>query len=276
MANALLRWAGSKRKLVPVLRQHWGDCQGRYIEPFAGSACLFFALEPPAAIIGDINSDLIESYSIIRTNPDEVHRRLVRARSTSTNYYRVRNLDPTTLSPIERAVRFCFLNRYCFNGLYRTNTDGRFNVPYGGQKSGNPPTLRTFRAAADLLGRATLIAGGFEKVLNLEREGDFVYLDPPYRVSSRRVFREYDPSSFSKPDLERLCGWLEELECRQVHFLASYAESAEARLLAKGFYTRRVRLRRNIAGFTGSRRTASELLISNRPLSKNRSRRDPY
>ena len=74
MANALLRWAGSKRKLVPVLRQHWGDCQGRYIEPFAGSACLFFALEPPAAIIGDINSDLIESYSIIRTNPDEVHR----------------------------------------------------------------------------------------------------------------------------------------------------------------------------------------------------------
>ena len=118
------------------------------------------------------------------------------------------------------------------------------------------------------MGRATLIAGGFEKVLNLAREGDFVYLDPPYRVSSRRVFREYDPSSFSKPDLERLCGWLEELECRQVHFLASYAESAEARLLAKGFYTRRVRLRRNIAGFTGSRRTASELLISNRPLSK--------
>lgn len=156
-----------------------------------------------------------------------------------------------------------YLNRYCFNGIYRTNAAGEFNVPYGGRRSGQPPTLDEFVEAAQLLRRARLVAKDFSKVLEMVEPGDFVYLDPPYRVSTRRVFREYDRATFSETDLTRLREWLIRLDRMGVPFVVSYAESPEAKVLAKGFYSRRVRVRRNIAGFTSSRRLASELVVSN-------------
>lgn len=261
-----MRWAGSKRRLVPVLRDYWGEREARYVEPFAGSACLFFDLEPTKAILGDINGDLIETYQVIRTNPAEVYRRLSRMTNSAVNYYRVRRLDPNCLTPMNRAARFIYLNRYCFNGLYRTNLAGAFNVPYGGYKSGTLPTLQALRKAGELLTNAELIAGDFARILEKVSYGDFVYLDPPYRVTNRRVFGEYDASIFSTEDLQRLRAWLEELTRRNIEFLLSYAESAEARVLSDGFNVRRIRVRRNIAGFTGSRRVASEMLISNAAL----------
>jgi DNA adenine methylase len=263
MAKPLIKWAGSKRRILPLLAEHWGQGHRRYVEPFAGSACFFFHLSPTLAVLGDLNGELIDTYGQVRENPEDVYFALASISNDPVTYYRMRAIKPATLPAIQRAARFLYLNRYCFNGLYRTNLSGDFNVPYGGKRSGAIPSFPAFMAASEELRRAELHQGDFDSVLSLVEPGDFVYLDPPYRVKSRRVFREYDGSTFSENDLGRLRAWLERLASRNIRFLVSYAESSEARVLAEGFNTRRVRVRRNIAGFAGDRRVSSELLIFN-------------
>ena len=164
-----------------------------------------------------------------------------------------------------RAARFIYLNRFCFNGLYRTNAAGRFNVPYGGQKSGRIPSLSELNDASTLLARAELVAGDFSRVLAKVQRGDFVYLDPPFSVQSHRVFREYDPASFGPSDLFRMRAALEDLDHRGITFLLSYADSAEGATMARGFHCSQVVTRRHIAGFARNRRTAIELLVTNAP-----------
>jgi DNA adenine methylase len=178
-------------------------------------------------------------------------------------YLKMRDSDLTRLSPAARAARFIYLNRFCFNGIYRTNLEGKFNVPYGGTKSGKLPSDEVLADCSRLLKRAKLIAGDFEEVLRHVQPRDFVYLDPPFLVGSRRVFREYNGAVFSTNDLKRLRSWLLRLDRLSVAFLLSYAECREAHALAIGFYKRRVTVNRSIAGFADTRRTARELLISN-------------
>jgi len=267
MAHPLFRWAGSKKKLVSALiRSYRAGNAERYIEPFAGSACLFFALEPNHAILGDINADLISTYRVVRRSPHRLHAFLSRLPNNRETYYRMRGHNPASLSQSQRAVRFLYLNRYCFNGLYRTNAAGQFNVPYGGSRTGPLPGLHDLARCSQLLKRAQLVAGDFMIVLERVRADDFVYLDPPYQVRRRRVFRQYHESGFSVVDVERLRKAIQEIDRRDARFLLSYAESVEGRFLAKGFVSKRVKIRRNIAGFAGNRRSAYELLISNRPL----------
>lgn len=258
-----LRWAGSKRQLLPVLSGYWHREYMRYVEPFAGSACLFFRLRPRQAILGDINAELIATYREIRDRLDDVIASLATLKKGRDEYLSLRETDPTSLTPADRAARFIYLNRFCFNGLYRTNLAGRFNVPYGGDKAGNLPSDDALRKASELLQNAQLMAGDFGNVLELVRPGDFVYMDPPFAVKSRRIFNEYDPSLFGPEDICRLRGWMEALSERNVPFLVSYADSEEADSLQEGFYTEMVTVRRNIAGFTGSRIMSSEVLISN-------------
>ena len=127
----IFRWAGSKRKLVPILLKHCPSSYGRYIEPFAGSACLFFALKPKKAILGDINEELLRAYNTIRKHPKMVARAAKVIPNSKVMYYKIRNTDPNILNPVDRAARFVFLNRFCFNGVYRVNKRGQFNVPRG-------------------------------------------------------------------------------------------------------------------------------------------------
>ena len=266
MAKPLLRWAGSKRQLTSTLSEFWTDSHKRYVEPFAGSACLFFALEPEAAILGDINADLIHAYRQVCDHPGAVHDAYSSFHNTAEDYYRIRSFDPTVLEPHEQAGRFIYLNRYCFNGLYRTNLNGAFNVPYGGRKSGTLPGLDELEAVSERLSGVTLVAGDFWRVLRRTRPGDLVYLDPPYRVAGQRVFRQYDLSVFPSTGLKRLREWLVRLTSRGIEFVISYADSAEAKSLAKGFRFRSAEVRRNIAGFAGSRKRAKEILVTNRHL----------
>jgi DNA adenine methylase len=177
---------------------------------------------------------------------------------------RLRATDPSTLDPIRRAARFLYLNRYCFNGLYRTNTSGRFNVPYAPSKSGKLPDWDAFSAAALLLSRAKLLEADFEDVLLKHvRAGDFVYLDPPYAVQNRRVFRQYDAVSFGVDDLERLAVALHALDATGARFLVSYAFCKEAIAAFKGWRITKTFVHRNISGFAQHRRLAAELLVSN-------------
>ena len=263
MAKPLLRWAGSKQQLVGELAQYWADTNGRYVEPFAGSARLFFRLEPKAALLGDINAELVATYCEVRDHPEDVHASLSRLRNDADKYYELRGLDPETLSKPVRAARFIYLNRYCFNGLYRTNQSGKFNVPYGGRKCGQLPPLSTLEETSDLLKCATIVCFDFATTLEDAKQDDFVYLDPPFSVAEKRVFREYDSAGFGNADIARLRKSIEALEEAGVGFVLSYDDSKEGQVLADGFQSTRVSTRRNIAGFSGSRRRATELLISN-------------
>jgi DNA adenine methylase len=261
-----LRWAGSKRKLLARLKQYWRpDYHQRYIEPFVGSACLFFDLTPKRAILGDSNRELIELYRAVKLAPKSLFDRLVRLRRNADTYYRWRAKDPEAGDAETRALRFLYLNRNCFNGIYRTNSEGGFNVPFGG-KNGKPNGAlerEDFMRAATHLRRARFVAGDFTQTLALAEKGDFVYLDPPFAVSSRRVFTEYGERTFDTTDVERLARELRRLNKIGAEFLVSYADCKEARQLAAEWSATKLFVRRNVAGFSSHRRMASEWLISN-------------
>jgi DNA adenine methylase len=261
--KTILRWAGSKTQLLPKLRQFWKDGYARYVEPFAGSSCLFFDLEPRQGILGDLNWELMTALRALRSDAELVIQCLKRLPTGKENYYRIRTIDPQQLSPAELSARFLYLNRFCFNGLYRTNLSGMFNVPYAQPKSKVRFDEVAIVNASRALQRSSLIHGDFEVTLSYVREGDFVYLDPPYAVTARRVFREYLPSSFSNVDLPRLKRSLEQLAARDIAFVITYADSRESRRLLAPWKPRRVWVRRNIAGFAAARRGYYELLASN-------------
>lgn len=265
--NSFLRWAGSKRLILPKLAKYCPSTIKRYVEPFAGSARLFFALEPQRAVLGDLNEELIRTMRAVRRDVDLVLAAVRRLPLGKEAYYEIRRIDPRPLSDAEVAGRFIYLNRYCFNGLFRTNMQGRFNVPYAAPKQGRllPIAENAIVEAAQLLRRAMLVHGDFETTLAQVRDGDFVYLDPPYAVERRRVFSEYLPGSFSGEDLARLSKCLEGLEERGAYFVISYADSKEARDLLRRWAPKRVHTPRHIAGFAAGRRGAYELIATNVP-----------
>ncbi|MBX3296708.1 MAG: Dam family site-specific DNA-(adenine-N6)-methyltransferase [Acidobacteria bacterium] len=266
-AQSFLRWAGSKKQILPTLEKFWSpSTHKRYVEPFAGSACLFFRLKPDRGMLGDINKDLIATYLEIKYRLDELVEELGKLKKGREHYLSVRGLDTSILTASQRAARFIYLNRFCFNGLYRTNSKGQFNVPYGGERSGDIPSIETLRKCSSILKSAKLVAGDFNKILEMVEPGDFVYLDPPYSVEARRVFKQYNAAVFGDDDLRRLRSWLTKLANHNIDFLVSYADCEEADRLRRGFYYRTINVRRNIAGFTDSRQLSKEIIISSRPI----------
>jgi DNA adenine methylase len=262
-AKPFLRWAGSKRKQLPRLAAYWSDSHTGYVEPFAGSACLFFALAPGNAVLGDRNAELIEVYNVVRDDPERLYRRLLRIKRDQATYSRWRRMDPNSLDRDTRALRMLYLNRNCFNGIYRTNMDGGFNVPMG-RKPGIYFSKEDLLRCSRLLSKVKLVAGDFVKTLENVEQGDFVYLDPPYAVNSRRIFRQYGKDVFASSDIPRFAAALKDIDAAKADFLVSYADCREARELARTWNSIRLPIRRNIAGFAGARRNAYEWLITNR------------
>ena len=228
-----------------------------------GSACLFFELNPRQAILGDINTDLINVYNVIRDHYEEVHCRLLTLQVTKEEYYRIRAIKPSELDEIGQATRFIYLNRFCFNGLYRTNSKGQFNVPFASGKTGSLPSLDTLKEVSSMLKIAELRCSDFEKTIFDAAAGDFVYLDPPYAVSGKRIFREYYPNSFGGDDLPRLRQALELLDAKNVKFVLSYAYSEETMEAFKKWDFEIVSTQRNISGFSKHRRKANEIIFTN-------------
>ena len=263
----VIRWAGSKRQSLAYLRPYWSSRFTRYVEPFAGSACLFFDLNPPEAILADINAELITTYSALKRNVFRVIDAIRRLKKGKRAYYQIRRINPRTLGDFDLAARFLYLNARCFNGLYRTNQKGEFNVPY------RPPGYdavdeNRLIAAAEALTKVSLYQSDFEETIGLVQNTDFVYLDPPYALDSRRVFSQYGPSSFSTMDLRRLGKCLELISERGARFVITYGDSSEARRLLHPWKPRRIWTRRHIAGFACHRRGIYELLASNIELER--------
>ena len=257
-----MRWAGSKRKSLQSLTAFWSDRFERYIEPFVGSACLFLKIKPNASILSDLNSSLIDTYRAIEKNPRAIAERLYAIPRDSRTYYEVRHRIKTATNPTERAAFFVYLNRNCFNGIYRTNLNGDFNVPFGAEQ-GQYPRPCDFDTTAKLLRKATLIAGDFGATLRHLRKDDFVYLDPPFAATGVRTFVEYGKRSFSEDDLDRLSRHIDRIDSRSASFLVSYADCPRAREIAKNWNWKSIEVRRHVAGFTSKRKMAGELLITN-------------
>ena len=260
-ASTVIRWAGSKRLLMPALLQRIPQQMNFYIEPFAGSACLFFHIAPARAILGDINKDLINTYNILQKSPRTLHRAVARIDRTPTEYYRIRQQAPDNLSEFEQAVRFLYLNRNCYNGVYRTNSKGQFNVPMG-RKTGALPSADAFEQASRIMREARFVACDYKSVLALASKGDFVYLDPPY--TSSRYRGEYGPGAFSAQLEPELLSCLADLDARKINFMLSYTVSDEVLKGASKYWKiENLHVRRHVAGFAKHRILADEIVVRN-------------
>ena len=261
-AAPLLRWPGSKRKLIPRIKPLIPPDFARYIEPFAGSACLFFALKPSRAVLNDLNKDLIETYEIVRAHPRLVSR-AVNEFHVGDNYYEVRAIPPASLHPILRAARFVYLNRTCFNGIYRTNRRGEFNVPRG-RRTGRVPSEAAFYRCSFALRSAELRLGDFGACLGDVGPRDFVYLDPPYATDGRVGYGEYGYGCFSATDIPRLVTCLERIDRVGATFLLSYAAWPNLLSLINKWPPYYHSVRHSVSASASHRAIVDEVLVTNR------------
>lgn len=232
--SPLIKWAGGKRRLLADIRRVTPDTFERYFEPFVGSGALFFSILPENARLSDANSELIEMYTEVRDNVEGVIHALRRLHNSEEDYYRIRSSSPRT--PATKAARFIYLCTLSFNGIYRQNLKGQFNVPYGYKtqlKHYDTEHLREI--SAHLQGREVIHAD-FEVAVETAREGDFVYFDPPYTVAhGNNGFVKYNAKIFSWDDQKRLARTalrLRELGC---HVVVSNADHQSIRDLYPNF-----------------------------------------
>lgn len=199
-----LKWAGGKRWFASRYFNMVPNSFDRYVEPFLGGGSMYFALKPACALLSDLNSDLIHCYQTIKNSPDAVNALLAdhHFRHSETYYYKSRAAKPT--DPIERAAWFIYLNRTCWNGLYRVNKRNEFNVPIGTKCNVVLPT-DNFQAVSRMLQGAEIHNQDFEKTLNSAKDGDFVFVDPPYTVKHNlNGFVKYNDKIFQWEDQIRL------------------------------------------------------------------------
>lgn len=260
--RSIIRWAGSKRQLIPSLRPWIPHTYNNYVEPFAGSACVFFDLAPTKAILGDINSELMLTYRQLRRSPTALHEAVSKIPRTPQQYYTIRSLDPASLTAFDRAKRFIYLNRNCFNAVYRVNKKGHFNVPWG-TRTGDTPSAEEFRACARLLRRADLVTSDFESMIDRAMDGDFLYLDPPYTKSVADEPGLFGAGAFKRQDMERLLAALRRAADRGAKYLLSFEYDKSLVSALPGATVKRIVARRHVAGFSGSRGLVRELIFTN-------------
>jgi DNA adenine methylase len=164
-SQPFLKWAGGKTQLLDELLKRVPKAYNTYYEPFIGGGALFFAISPAKAVIADINDDLVNVYNVVRDNPEELLNALSKYVNEKDFYYEVRSQDQNTLTPLERAARLIYLNRTCFNGLYRVNKSGQFNVPFAAYKNPNIVQTERIMAASNALNDTEVFNASFEQVL---------------------------------------------------------------------------------------------------------------
>ena len=213
-STPFLKWAGGKRWLIDSHSNIFPLNFRRYIEPFLGSGAVFFALQPSSAILSDLNEELIDTYAAIKEDWDNVFAALTmhHSRHSKEYYYKIRSSKPRAAHT--RAAKFIYLNRTCWNGLYRVNLQGEFNVPIGTKVNAIYPTDDFGLLSRNLAG-ATLLAGDFERAIAMAEAGDLVFADPPYTVKHNlNGFVKYNEKIFSWEDQIRLSESLKQAASR--------------------------------------------------------------
>lgn len=233
LVRPFLKWAGGKRQLLPEIVKYVPKMTSKhtYYEPFLGGGALLFELQRPKAVINDRNKELINCYKVIRDSLDELMEELSKDKysNSETSYYEMRDLDRSTkkyeiLSEVEKAARIIYLNKTCYNGLFRVNSQGQFNVPFGRYKNPNFLDDAVLRAVNKYLNsnNITLLNHDFEEAVKDAKRGDFVYFDPPYDpVSQTASFTGYDVNGFNRDQQKRLKKVFDDLHKRECKVMLS-------------------------------------------------------
>ena len=230
-----LKWAGGKGQLLEQFKPLFPKKFERYIEPFLGSGAIFFYIiqkfEPKEIIISDVNEELINTYEIIRDNAERLIVELKQHKeyhmAEGKKYYlAIRATDPNNLPNLERAARFIYLNKTCFNGLYRVNSKGQFNVPMGSYKNPEIVNEEKLRLVSKLLKGVTIKVMSFEKVLNLAKKEDFIYLDPPYYpLKKGKSFTTYTKDVFLEEEQKNLADMFNKLDKKGCYVMLSNSDT---------------------------------------------------
>lgn len=264
-----IKWVGGKTQLLPELLSRIPENFGHYHEPFIGGGAFFFSLsrtrvlEDRDVFLSDINRELIDTYRAVKTRVRTVIKELSKHPHEKEHFYRLRAQDPFELGLAERAARMIYLNRTGFNGLYRVNQRGEFNVPFGKYKNPLICDEDNLQVASKALGRAALSCDPFTTVLERARPGDFVYFDPPYvPVSSTANFVSYSQNRFGLEEQERLAATFEELSARGVYVMLSNSEASWVKKRYQKHYVARVEARRAVNCNAEKRGTVGEVIVT--------------
>ncbi|MBU1202102.1 MAG: DNA adenine methylase [Nanoarchaeota archaeon] len=267
-----VKWAGGKTQLIEQFKPLFPSKIDRYFEPFVGGgAVLFYVIEiysPKKVFISDINEELINSYKIVKEDVENLISLLKKhakeySKEEKEYYYKIRALDVENFTDLERAARFIFLNRTCFNGLYRVNSKGKFNVPIG--RYVNPDIVRedVLRRINKLLQKVELRVMSFEKIVGLVQQDDFVYFDPPYWPINGTSFTSYTHLDFKKEDQEKLAEVFKELDKKGCKIMLSNSDTKLINDLYKNYKIKIVKATRMINSKVEGRGEINEVVITN-------------
>jgi DNA adenine methylase len=271
LTDPILKWAGGKKSLLREIRGNFPfDYRDRrYHEPFLGGGAVFFWLKPQSGTVNDVNRRLMNFYRIVRDRPEELIEKARRYRYDEKTYYELRErFNSGKTSDVEEAALLLYFNRTAFNGLYRENSKGEFNVPFGDYKNPRIVHEAAIRAACNALKKVELLNLDFAYILHYAKEGDICYFDPPYQpVSETANFTEYSKDGFGFEEQERLRDVCMKLHERGVFFVLSNSYSEEVRTLFedKGFRIEQVSAKRSISSDASTRGEIPEILVSNVP-----------
>lgn len=274
-AKPFLRWAGGKGRLAADLCRRMPRDFETYYEPFVGSGAVFLRLGPPWAVIGDVNEGLIGTYAAVRDNLDDVTHVLGQMEKEYLSapgmagreayYYAIRDeYNQNRGGDVTKCARFLFLNATCFNGVYRENSRGEFNCPFGHMERPLIVKPRALAAAANLLRRTRLESGDFEETVATAGRYDLVYLDPPYDVETGKTgFVAYAQGGFGREEQERLAERFQELSRRGCYVMMSNADTSYIAARYSAWNVARVRVRRGSSADASRRREVHELIVTN-------------
>lgn len=271
-ASPIIKWVGGKSRLVPELTKRAPKEFRRYFEPFLGGGALFFALEPDDACLGDMNHPLVEMYLAVAERPEAVISRLEQHKKNNVNgyYYEVREWWNTrrefSTDKVGAAAAFIFLNKTCFNGLWRVNRDGLFNVPKGDYKDPSIFDPEAIRTAARALSSARLTACEYDATTAEAQAGDFAYFDPPYDpISQTSNFTSYTKDAFGKAQQKKLAQHARELADKGVQVMLSNNDTPLVRELYDGFTIDVVQRAGTVSSKGSKRGKVNEVIITSYP-----------
>jgi DNA adenine methylase len=265
--NPFLRWAGGKAKIIKQIKEFIPDDvkERHYREPFLGAGSLYFALQPAYGTISDLNPELINCYLRIRDNPaavDRALRELVK-KNTEKFYYDTRKVFNKRRDSFSQAARFIYLNKTCYNGLFRVNKKGEFNVPFGQIKSPAIPALPELEKVSKTLKKITIETSCYQQSVKSAASGDFIYFDPPYpALNATSFFNNYTKDVFKHEEQVALADTSKKLSDRGCLVLISNADTAEVRKLYKGWDIIKLNTTRFIS-CKSERMKVDELIIKN-------------
>ncbi len=263
-----LKWAGGKSQLLNQLLKYVPLNFDNYIEPFLGGGALFFALHPPKAILSDLNPELVNCYIIVKNKVNDLIDLLKTYKSTEKNYYKIRSLDTEKLSDLERAARFIYLNKTCYNGLYRVNKSGGFNVPYGKNPNALICDADRLKQASEALQNATIIYSDYKSVLRrYAGKEDFIFLDPPYYpVGGYGDFQRYTKDFFYEEDHIELRDEFNRIVKTGCKVVLTNSDTSFVKSLYLGHHIETVEAKRLISSNANTRSSYDAIITGKKPF----------